>query len=180
MRFALVVLRDSAIAALCLSLAALAEPPRNEPNAASTYLVTRLRSNELAMLRNARLRNTSTGEDVVIKRGKPPAMIEVEPGTYYLRRVDTAYFNLASIQIPEPEQAFELQVGRVNYIGDLHIVLTESPGLSMSWEFVPNPETVREAAALYPDEFRRAPPVFLTPGEPPTPVELDQPATPSN
>jgi hypothetical protein len=180
MRFALVVLRDSAVAALCLSLAALAKPPRTEPRPASTYLVTRHRSNEIAMLKNARLRNTSTGKDVVIKRGKPPAMIEAEPGTYYLRRVDTAHFNLASIRIPEPEQAFELQAGRVNYIGDLYVVLTESPELSMSWEFVPNPETVREAAALHPDEFRRAPPLFLMPGEPPIPVELDQPVTPSN
>ena len=180
MRYALVVLRNSAVVALSLSLAALAEPPRTEPKPASTYLVTRLRSNEFAMLKNARLRNMSTGKDVVIKRGKPPVVIEVEPGTYYLRRVDTAYFNLASIRIPEPVQAFELEAGRVNYIGDLYVVLTESPGLSMSWEFVPNPETVREATALHPDEFRRAPPLFLIPGAPPIPVELDQPETPSN
>ncbi|HEU4430997.1 MAG TPA: hypothetical protein VFT98_19715 [Myxococcota bacterium] len=132
------------------------------------------------MLKSVRLRNRASGKDVVIGRGSKPVLIEVEPGAYYLRRIDTGYFNVASMRVPEPELYFELQPGRVNYIGDLVIALTERPHLNVSWDFAASEETLREAAARQPGAFRE-PALWVRPGVEPVPIvlELEQPQVPA-
>ena len=105
--------RALAVAAL-LAVSASAEPAQPQATAEVTRLLTRLHANELLMLKGIRIRNRTTGKDVVIGRGGEAVLIEVEPGSYSLRRIDTAYFNLGAMRILEPELFFELQPGRVN------------------------------------------------------------------
>jgi hypothetical protein len=121
-----------------------------------------------------------TGKDVMVKVGADPALIEVEPGPYYLRRVDTAYFNLRSMRIPEPEQKFELRPGHVNYIRDLHISLVEEPDLQLNWEFLPNAQTLAAAAARHAEAFRSAPPLLHVLGADPVPIDLAALPAPSD
>jgi hypothetical protein len=128
----------------------------------------------------SRADNRSSGKDVAIghRRSGKPVLIEIEPGSYSLRRIDTAYVNVDSVRIPEPELYFELQPGRVNYIGDLLIALIDGPRPSVAWDFAPSDETLHEAAALHPEPFRE-PPLWLQPGVPPVPIVLEREASPA-
>jgi hypothetical protein len=155
-----------------LASAAAAEEPRAEAELAPTYLVTQLLPNERLLLRKVLLRNVKTGKDVKVNVSAEPAVIEVEPGLYYLRRVDTAYFNLSSMRIAEPAQKYELQPGHANYIGDLHIALVDKPKRHLSWQFLLNAQTLAAAAARHADAFRRASPLLLVLGAEPVAIDL--------
>lgn len=149
-----------------------------EPATAKTYVLTRLAANDALLLEKVLLRNEATGKDVAIRNGgEETQLVEVAPGPHWLRRVDTRYQNMAAIRIPKPAVFFEIEAGKVNYIGDIVAGMFAKPSAELSaqleWRFVPNSATVREAASHHAEKIAGLPIVFVRQGAAPVPISAD-------
>lgn len=77
---------------------------------------------------------------------------------------------MRSLHIPKPELLFQVEAGKLNYLGDLVVTFIQHPSLALNWNFLPNIETMR-AAYLQNRELAHAIPwIGLKLGGPP--VEL--------
>jgi hypothetical protein len=157
-----------------LASASFAEETRAP--AAQTYVLTRLSATDNLLLRKVLLRNDTTGEDLMLKGQEGPLLVAAEPGAYYLRRVDTHFENLRSLHIPKPKLLFQVELGKVNYLGDLHFTYAKQGRRTLSWDFLLNLKTLRAAYAHDSELFRAIPMIGLRPGQPPVEFQREEQA----
>lgn len=87
------------------------------------YVLSRLGYSEGVLIRGLSFRNADTGEDVLIKPGRA-VLTRVQPGRYYMRRIESAYDNVINSTAEQPEALIPVEAGKVNYIGSWAVIKT--------------------------------------------------------
>ncbi len=155
--------------ALLLILMSCASPPLTDESA---VVVTQVWAPEALLIKEVKLRNAGTGEDVVLRvnhRRQEPIVAVVSPGSYYFRRVETWYANVSTGSVQVPDVVIEVRAGSITYLGDLFIDPASRPPGRIRYGFARRPATLDEARALKPALFTRFPAVHERPGLVPAP-----------
>jgi len=151
---------------LCLSAPISADQPEREKSAQLVFKYAKsaqsVNGTEYPILIFA---HAESGEEIHLKRKKGLQFIKVAPGTYYLRRIQTAQFGFSSAAMPVPTDAsrlMELPEDGLAYIGDLS--WSNQTGLRLGF-------TKRSLLALQKDRKLHSSTLFLTGfGKPPQSV----------